>query len=36
MLKQDENKDGMKDQYCFRTQRAIDTLQFMRSYQVWK
>ena len=28
--------DRLKDQYCFRSQRAIDTLQFMRSYQVWK
>ena len=28
--------ERLKDQYCFRSQQAIDALQFMRSYQVWK
>ena len=28
--------ERLKDQYCFRSQQALDALQFMRSYQVWK
>ena len=28
--------ERLKDQYCFRSQQAIDALHFVRSYQVWK
>ena len=28
--------ERLKDQYCFRTQRAFETLHFMGSEQVWK
>ena len=28
--------ERLKDQYCFRSQRSIDALHFVRSYQVWK
>ena len=28
--------ERLKDQYCFRSQQAIDALHFMGSYQVWK
>ena len=28
--------ERLKDQYCFRTQKALDALNFVESYQVWK
>lgn len=28
--------ERLKEQYCFRTQKALDTLHFTESYRVWK
>lgn len=28
--------ERLKDQYCFRTPKALETLHFTKSYQVWK